>query len=211
MVPLGLQFRSIFAEACTAFKFQEMKPFLLFFPYSSVARRKFHSNLRANIGYRIECFTITMLGVRFHSRRETLNALSECICNTREAMIMSGIEVPQGNVSLITSCFSQHTIKHFFSKPCKCTSRLKMEDTEYLSIILLHRVSDVSSTKTESWEESTDFKLISSDSCSKYSSVISSCKNGMVKSKWMVSESSFTGISGTGTLGSFLKDSAEKY
>lgn len=85
-----------------------------FFSYSSVARRKFHSNLRANIGYRIECFTITMLGVRFHSKRETLNALSECICNTREAMIMSGIEVPQGNVSLITSCFSQHTIKHFF-------------------------------------------------------------------------------------------------
>lgn len=86
-----------------------------------------------------------------------------------------------------------------------------MEDTEYLSIILLHRVSDVSSIKTESWEESTDSKLISSGSCSKDLSVISSCKNGMVKSKWMVSESSFTGISGTGTLGSFLKDSAEKY
>lgn len=84
------------------------------FSYSSVARRKFHSNLTANIGYRIEYFTITMLGVRFHSRREPLNALSECICNAWEAMIMSGIEVPQRNVSLITSFFSQHTIKHFF-------------------------------------------------------------------------------------------------
>lgn len=179
-----------------------------FFSYSSVSRRKFHWHLRANIGYRIEYFTITMLGVRFHSRRETLNALSECICNTWEAMIMSGIEVPQGNVSLITSCLS-HILLNTFSKPCKCTSRLKMEDTEYLLIILLHRVSDVSSIKTESWEESTDSKLISSGSCSKNSSIIFSCGNGMVKSNWRVNESSFTSISGT--LGSFLKDSAEKY
>lgn len=113
IVPLWLQSSSIFAEAYTTFKFQEMKTFLLF-SYSSVPCRKFHSDFRANIGYRIEYFTITVLGSHFHSRGETLNASSECICNTWEAMIMSGIEVPKGNVALITSCFSQHTIKQFF-------------------------------------------------------------------------------------------------
>lgn len=113
MVPFGLQFSSIFAEAYTTFNFQEMKIFLLF-SYSSVPSRKFHSNFRANIGYRIKYFTLAMLGSHFHTRGETINALSECICNAREAMRMSGIEAPKGNVSLITSCFSQHTIKHFF-------------------------------------------------------------------------------------------------
>lgn len=72
-------------------------------------------------------------------------------------------------------------------------------------------MSDVSSIKPESWEESTDSKLISSGSCSKDSSIIFSSKNGMLKSKWTVNESSFTGVAGTGTLASFLKDSAEKY
>lgn len=86
-----------------------------------------------------------------------------------------------------------------------------MEDTEYLLIVLLHRLSDLSSIKIESWGESSNCKDISLGSCSKDSLVICSCKNGMVKSNWMVSESSFGGISGTDTLGSFLKNSEEKY
>lgn len=86
-----------------------------------------------------------------------------------------------------------------------------MEDTKYLFIILLHRVSDCSAIKIESRGESSNSKEKSFGSCTKHSSVICSWKNGMVKSNWMVSDSSFIGISGTGMLGSFLKNNAEKY